>query len=91
MEYTHVTTYSLSNLLILRELVNGADVLISEAGHGSLVILLGDVVGLYHSCKHRKTISSVERSIIVVGIHACQLLYVIIIILYCALHLTWNI
>ena len=72
--YMYVTTYSLSNLLILRELVNGTDVLISEAGHSSLIILLCDVVGLYYSCKHWKTISSVERSVIVVGVHTSQLL-----------------
>lgn len=71
---TYTMTCSLPNLLILGKLMDGPYVLVSEAGHGCLVILLGDVVCLNHSGKHWKSIGSVQWSVVVIGVYTSKFL-----------------
>ena len=78
MVYAHVHIQCianlLSNLVISGETVQHLHVLIGQTGHGGLVVFPHDVVGLDDSGKDREPIGSVQGTIVVVGVHTCQVL-----------------
>lgn len=64
-------THLLPNLLILGQTHNHFHIFISQFSNSQLVVLLGDVVGQDHSCKHWEPIGSVQGAVIVVVVDPC--------------------
>ena len=54
--------------------MNGSNIFISQIRHCRLVIPLCDVVGLDDSCKDREAVGTVQGTVIIIQIDACQFL-----------------
>ena len=71
---TNGVAHSFSNPLVLGQRHHSLDVLVRETVGCQLVILLLDVVGLYHCGEHREPIGCVQGAIIIVVIDSRQFL-----------------